>query len=143
VATRSNPTRRNFKRAAKAIEEFKKGMKKRAPSGLRVIGEEVMLDVKMSRPGRGVPVRKGVLRSTGRVEGPKNDEVTLSFGGAAAPYALEQHENLSLHHRVGEARFLVRGLARWKAHGISVSRAFAEMKMAVDKAVAAAKRKVR
>jgi len=126
-------TKESFNRAAKQLERLNTSIKGRVPSGLRIIGEEIMVDVKASRPGRGVPVDKGTLRSTGRVEGPNGlGQVELSFGGAAAPYALVQHEDLSFHHTVGEARYLVRGVERWQAHGLSVSKALAELKAAVD-----------
>ena len=126
-------TKASFNRAAKRIEKLDTRMKKRqVPSGLRLIGEEIMLDVKAARPGAGVPVDTGVLRSTGRVEGPANDEVTLSFGGAAASYALEQHENLEIRHRIGEARYLVRGIQRWQRDGASVKRAMAHLAKAID-----------
>jgi len=111
-------TRRSFRKAAEAIEDYARTYKKRIPSGIRIIGEEVMTDVKASRPGKGVPRDRGDLAGSGRVEGPDgNDEVTLSFGGAAAPYALVQHERLDYHHDVGEARYLVRGIERWKPYG--------------------------
>lgn len=93
------------------------------PSGLRLIGEEIMTDVEVSRPGRGVPRDTGNLASTRRVEGggrvgPFSEaKVTLSFGGAAAPYALVQHENMQYNHKLGEARYLVRGVERWQPDG--------------------------
>lgn len=129
-------TKASFDRAAKKIEKMNRGVVGSVPSGLRVIGEEIMLDVKASRPGAGVPVDKGTLRSTGRVEGPKAGEVELSFGGAAAEYALEQHEDTSLHHDIGEARYLVRGIDRWRQGGGSVRQALADLQKAVDKVAA-------
>ena len=116
-------TEASFRAAARKIESAGHQLGEKNISGLRRIGEEIMLDVKASRPGAGVPVDKGTLRGSGRVEGPTQDEVTLSFGGAAAPYALEQHENTALRHRVGESRYLVRGLDRWAANGASVKAA--------------------
>lgn len=63
-----------------------------------------------------VPVDKGTLRSSGYVNNvsrKKQDlEVTLGFGGASAPYALEQHENLSYSHTVGENKYLEKPLMR-------------------------------
>lgn len=58
-----------------------------------------------------VPVDLGTLRSSGRVRQSKfrpggDIEVELSFGGAAAPYALIQHEELRFRHKVGEAKYL-------------------------------------
>ena len=117
-------TRRNFARAARKIEAFGNGMRPPLGSGLRQIGEEIMTDVKASAPGHGVPVDTGVLRGSGRVEGPRSDlTVLLSFGGAAAPYALRQHEDMTYRHTVGEARYLVRGVDRWRPGGSAAIRA--------------------
>lgn len=129
-------TLQEFKRGAKKIEKLAKNLGKKVPSGLRLIGEEIMLDAKASRPGAGVPVKTGALRSSGRVEGPLNDQVTLSFGGAAAPYALEQHENVFLHHRVGEARYLVHALERWQPGGASARAAMTELQRTIDQLAA-------
>lgn len=56
------------------------------------------------------PVDTGVLRDSGHVELPVIDAdgvtVTMGFGGAAEAYALVQHEDLTLHHRVGKAKYL-------------------------------------
>jgi hypothetical protein len=110
----------NFDAAARKINAMARlvgdGLK---AEGLRVIGESIMTDVKASREGHGVPVDQGTLRGSGRVEGPAGGVVTLSFGGSAAPYALRQHEELSYRHTVGEARYLVRGLERFKAGGFA------------------------
>ena len=77
-----------------------------------------MLDVKASSPGHGVPVDTGVLRGSGIVTGPDpSGAVALTFGGAAAPYAIRQHEELGYRHTVGEARYLIRGVQRWEAGG--------------------------
>jgi len=84
------------------------------PQGLRLIGEEIMTDAKASAAGHGVPVKTGALRASGTVEQPEPLVVELSFGGAAAPYALAVHENVAAHHTVGEARYLVRALERWQ-----------------------------
>jgi hypothetical protein len=124
-------TRKEFERAAKKVKKLGKGIVMKHPSGLRLIGEEIMLDVKMARPGKGVPVRTGALRSSGRVEGPLAGDVSLTFGGAAAPYALKVHEELDMYHRVGEARYLVRGVDRWQAHGVSARLAMAELNAAI------------
>lgn len=49
-----------------------------------------------------VPVRFGALRGSGRIHAPERsgDEVSvdLTYGGAAAPYALYVHENLNAQH---------------------------------------------
>jgi hypothetical protein len=130
-------TSESFRRAAKDIEAWAKKAKGGVGPSLRVAGEEIMTDVKASRPGRGVPVRTGALRSTGRVEGPTGEKkpvVTLSFGGAAAPYALDQHENLDYHHEVGEARYLVRGVERYAFNGSQAQKALKDSVDAATKA---------
>lgn len=87
-------------------------------SGTRVGGEMIMTDVKASRPGQGVPRDKGTLGNSGRVSGPDNKgRVALTFGGASAPYALFQHEVTKLLHKLGEARYLIRGVERFIADG--------------------------
>lgn len=62
---------------------------------LRIEAERVMKDSKQNF----VPVESGVLRSTGFVADPyrKGDDVSvsLSYGGAAAPYATALHEHPS------------------------------------------------
>jgi hypothetical protein len=115
----SKATIQSFRREGKRIARAARSLARGHAIGLRMIGEEIMADVKNSRPGRGVPVDTGALRSTGRVEGGLSGpailaRVTLDFGGPAAPYALIQHERLDYHHPVGEARYLVRGLERWR-----------------------------
>jgi len=61
-----------------------------------------------------VPVDEGTLRDTGHVDDPeiskKNIKCRLRYGGPAAPYARDQHENLSYKHTVGEAKYLERPL---------------------------------
>lgn len=111
---------KDFGEAARKIQAMGDEIGQRIPSGLRVIGEEIMTDVKASRAGKGVPVDEGTLRSSGRVTGPTGilkAVVSLTFGGASAPYALKQHEELQYRHTVGEARYLVRGLERWQLDG--------------------------
>lgn len=132
--TPASKARERFRRSGKRIEKLAQKLGEALPSGLRLIGEEIMLDVKASRPGAGVPVDKGPLRASGRVEGPEgiNGVVTLSFGGAAAVYALVQHEDTSLRHKVGEARYLVRGVERWRRDGVSARRARQELQRAID-----------
>jgi hypothetical protein len=110
----------DFGTIARRIEAVGREVGHEMGSGLRVIGEAIMTDVKASRAGRGVPVDTGALRASGRVTGPTGlgePRVRLSFGGASAPYALRQHEDLTLRHKVGEARYLVRGVERFQADG--------------------------
>lgn len=117
----STKTMRSFRAAAKRINKAAKALGDLHGPGLRMIGEEIMTDVKDSRPGHGVPVDEGTLRNSGRVEGPDGPKdaprVQMSFGGAAAPYALIQHEVTTFRHPVGEPRYLVRGMERWSPAG--------------------------
>jgi hypothetical protein len=125
-------TQQNFNAAAERMRTLLGVATAEEGQSLRAIGESIMTDVKNASPGRGVPVDTGVLRSTGRVDGPTGGKVTLSFGGAAAPYALVQHEDTTLHHTIGEARYLVRGVERWRSGGrLTVLRAFENLSRAI------------
>lgn len=105
----------SFNRAAQRIVATGKYLTQAAQGAQRAIGEEIMTDIKASSPGHGVPVDDGILRGTGRVDGPNSQgDVELSFGGPTAPYAIVQHERVDFHHTVGEARYLVRGMERWR-----------------------------
>lgn len=132
---------RSFAEIARRIELVGKNVSDGAPSGMRVIAEVIMTDAKSTRPGHGVPVDEGTLRNSGRVEGPDGKgAVTAAFGGAAAPYALRQHEDLTLHHELGEARFLTRAVERFKLVG---SRAAAALKANAEAGIKAASRGAR
>jgi hypothetical protein len=77
-----------------------------ARAAMYQLGEEIMAESK-----RLVPVDLGTLRSTGIVELPVERGgavvVVLGYGGPAAPYALVQHEDLSLKHpEGGQAKYL-------------------------------------
>jgi hypothetical protein len=56
------------------------------------------------------PVDTGALRASGRVEGPDHEGGAvvfhLAYGGPAIEYALRVHEDLMMHHTVGQAKFL-------------------------------------
>jgi hypothetical protein len=73
------------------------------------IGNEIFRDIHDNR----VPVDKGTLQRTGRVEA-KPGETIIAFGGKEAPYAVAVHELLNHHHDHGEARYLVRGVEAWR-----------------------------
>ncbi len=80
----------------------------RAGAALRSEAELIMTAAKER-----TPVRYGHLRASGSVAGPSGpeQEVTLSFGGNAAPYAIYVHENLEARHdppygHGGQAKFL-------------------------------------
>lgn len=139
MAGLSAKTQQSFQAAAARISAAARLVRPSFGAGLRMIGEEIMTDVKASRPGHGVPVDRGFLRASGRAEGPeagpRGPRVTLSFGGAAAPYALVQHEVTSYKHTVGEARYLVRGMQRWRMGGSAAVAAMrAQLKVVITKA---------
>ena len=56
------------------------------------------------------PVDEGTMRGTIHVVGPEwignNMEGAWVAGGPAATYTVRQHEDLSLKHRVGQAKFI-------------------------------------
>lgn len=109
---------KGFATAVRKIEALARAGGQANVSGLRIAAEEVRTDVSASRPGAGVPRDEGVLAASGRVEGPdQRGVVQLTYGGAAAPYALRQHEDMTLQHQLGEARYLNRGVERWVAEG--------------------------
>ena len=57
-----------------------------------------------------VPIDTGALRASGIVTKPyvtgTTAEVQISYGGAAAPYAVIVHEDLEVNHPVGKAKYL-------------------------------------
>ncbi len=57
-----------------------------------------------------VPIDTGALRASGFVTKPyvvgTTATVQISYGGAAAPYAVIVHEDLEANHTVGKAKFL-------------------------------------
>lgn len=57
-----------------------------------------------------VPVNTGALRASGVVEPPvmgmTRVSVDMGFGGPAIPYAVRQHEDLTLRHKVGGPKYL-------------------------------------
>lgn len=73
-------------------------------------GEAIMTDSKENF----VPVDLGTLKSSGHVDQPrrsgKDVTVLLAYGGAAAPYALIQHENPDFIHTVGSWKYLEKPL---------------------------------
>lgn len=70
---------------------------------LREFGEAVLTDAKTTY----VPVDTGALRASGFVEGlDAEGTVLLGFGGPAAPYAVIVHEDLTVTHKVGQAKYL-------------------------------------
>ena len=69
-------------------------------------GERIMAEAKAL-----TPTDVGTLKGSGTVLSPKISgsgrvEVELGFGGAAADYALVQHERFDFQHTVGQAKYL-------------------------------------
>jgi len=68
-------------------------------------GEQIMGDSHEE-----APVDQGVLKNNGFVFPPNitgdTVEVTLGYGGEAAEYAVKQHEDMTLSHTHGKAKFL-------------------------------------
>ena len=64
----------------------------------------------MAMSKRLVPVDKGPLRASGTVLPPEVEgsklKVVAGYGGAAKDYAVVQHEDLTLNHKVGQSKFL-------------------------------------
>lgn len=104
---------KGFDECIAKFEAMAKASGAKAGSGTRLLAESVLTDVKASRPGEGVPRDEGILAGSGRATGPDSQGTSrVTFGGAAAPYALAQHERLDYEHELGEARYLIRGLER-------------------------------
>lgn len=102
----------NIKLKLTGMKDLKRALKEAGPratkslsAGLFTEGERIMAKSK-----RLTPVDTGTLRSTGHVQKPVVEEgrieVTLGFGGPAAPYAIYVHEMIENHHEVGQAKFL-------------------------------------
>jgi len=126
---------RNLGEVARKIEALARAGGEENVSGLRVIAEEGLTDINASRPGHGVPVDTGALRRSGIVIGPDTRKaVQITYGGAAAPYALRQHETLEYRHPVGEARWLIRWLERFEAGHGPMEALRAQGKAAIDAA---------
>lgn len=75
----------------------------------RVGASHVMED--MAREMKTItPVDEGIMRGTIHVVGPEwignNLEGAWVAGGPAATYTVRQHEDLTLKHRVGQAKFI-------------------------------------
>lgn len=82
----------------------------RLPVALQTEAELIMTTSKRDH----VPVDLGTLRSTGHVERVRRVgkilSVRLVYGGPSAPYALKQHEDMTLSHTVGGPKYLERPL---------------------------------
>lgn len=120
------------------IQACARRMDKTFPSGIRVIAEEIKTDILASRPGAGVPRDEGALAGTVGVEGGGRGTMAsleIYAGGPAAPYALIQHENLDYKHPVGENRYIVRAVERWRPDGSSAINALRDNLAAAARAI--------
>lgn len=93
----------------RALDRFGKAAIEAAADAMGETGKAIITDSKANY----VPVKWGVLQSTGFVEPPviRGDQVSvrMGYGGPAAPYAEIQHENLQFNHpRQGQAKYLER-----------------------------------
>lgn len=73
--------------------------------GLYALGTDTMTNAK-----KRTPVDTGALIASGTTHLPQvsgsSVSVNLTFGGAAASYAIYVHEMVHLYHAIGEAKFL-------------------------------------
>jgi hypothetical protein len=103
-----------LKGAAELIAKFERlggEMDDIAASALYQEAEKIMTDSKENY----VPVRDNVLRSSGYVDDPEINadgiSIEMGYGGAAADYAVIQHENLDFKHGGGKsAKYLEKPL---------------------------------
>lgn len=132
-STVSGLTTASFRAAATRIRRAAVVLEKTGGHGALMIAEEILTDVKASRPGAGVPFDKGALARSGMATPVGRHGALISFGSSAVQYALVQHEVTTYRHKLGEARYLVRGLERWKEDGSSAMAALrVQAQMAVD-----------
>ena len=72
---------------------------------LRAVAESRLTEMK-----RRTPVDEGTLKGTLHVTGPRRSvsgqEVGWAAGGPSAPYAAVQHEDTTLRHTTGQAKFI-------------------------------------
>ena len=72
---------------------------------MRAVAESRLTEMKQR-----TPVKDGALRSSLHVTGPRptaaGQEVGWAAGGPSAPYAAVQHEDTSLRHTTGQAKFI-------------------------------------
>lgn len=98
------------KRVATNIRASLSSISKQAIGGLIIVAGQEMTEMK-----RRTPVDLGNLVGSGHVDGPNFSnrsggirwiEMVFVFGGTSAPYAFAVHEDLSVFHNPGEARYV-------------------------------------
>lgn len=90
-----------------ALTKIGREIPEKTGAALFQVGEEIMALAKEKY----VPVDLGPLRASGFVRYDnrfKEITVKLGFGGASAPYALIQHENMNYRHTTGGPKYLER-----------------------------------
>lgn len=104
----------------RGIEQAASRMQTGARRGLGDWGEHVL-----DEAVRIVPIEEATLENSGTVaQSTDGKTVGVGFGaGAAAPYAIKQHEDLSLHHDAGrQAKYLEMPLQASKSTGLRILR---------------------
>ena len=75
---------------------------------MRAVAESRLTEMKRRTPV--APIDGGTLRSSLHVTGPRRtvsgQEVGWAAGGPSAPYAAVQHEDTTLRHTTGQAKFI-------------------------------------
>lgn len=94
------------------MDDLRRALKKAGTDGPTALASAMVVEQeKVMAQAKGLtPVDKGPLRASGTVLPPEVSGTTITvasgFGGAAKDYALTQHEDLTLNHTVGQAKFL-------------------------------------
>lgn len=104
---------RGMKELKAALKKVRDDAKAAANRAVYVAGNEVMTEAKIR-----APLDLGPLRASGYVTLPQDGKVELGFGGAAAEYALVQHERIEFKHEVGEAKYLEKAINAVDVAGI-------------------------
>lgn len=96
----------NVEEVISSLRATTQAIERSAAQALYIEGNDIMTDSKANF----VPVDIGTLRGSGFVENPVIDSgrivVEIGYGGPAESYALEQHERIDYHHKVGQAKYL-------------------------------------
>jgi len=95
--------------ATKAAQQLHAAAMSGGPAAASALYQEAELIMTAAKTDY-VPVDTGTLRASGFVELPTVTErgatIQFGFGGAAAPYAVVVHEDLTKRHTVGQAKYL-------------------------------------
>lgn len=87
----------------KLIQQIDRGIKPQAALARAVYAEATTV---LNESKKIVPVDDGYLKNSGKVEAPqispKETSVEVTYGGAAAPYALYVHEDPDARHAPGK-----------------------------------------